>query len=99
MQQDLRVDSGGLQTMATRWGAAAGELNATAAPTGRVCRVKPALSRSTAPTPMSRRSRRRSPPLAICRAAHVVEADTRYVANETDSANMLAAVASPVIRA
>ncbi|OOK70640.1 hypothetical protein BZL30_6077 [Mycobacterium kansasii] len=48
---------------------------------------------------MSRRSRRRSPPLAICRAAHVVEADTRYVANETDSANMLAAVASPVIRA
>ncbi len=32
MQQNLRVDSGGLQTMATRWGAAAGELNATAVP-------------------------------------------------------------------
>ena len=30
------------------------------------------------------------------RAAHVAEADSRYVANEADSANLLAGVAHPV---
>ncbi|MBY0388252.1 MAG: hypothetical protein K2X56_09160 [Mycobacterium pseudokansasii] len=98
MQQNLRVDSGGLQTMATRWGAAAGELNATVAPTGLgLSGQASAVAVDGAHADVTAFSAALAARV-IARAAHVVEADTRYVANETDSANMLAAVASPVIR-
>ena len=99
MQQNLRVDSGGLQTMATRWSASVGELNATVAPTGLGL---PSQASAVAVDGAHADVTAFSAALGarvIARAAHVVEADTRYVANETDSANMLAAVASPVVRA
>ncbi|MCV7199655.1 hypothetical protein BST12_09925 [Mycobacterium angelicum] len=84
--------------MATRWGAAAGELNATVAPTGLGLSGQPsALAVDGAHSDVTAFSAALAERIGA-RAVHVVEADTRYAANETDSANMLAAVASPVIR-
>jgi hypothetical protein len=97
MQQQLRVDTAAVQAMATRWDTSVGELNATAPPAGlglschsSVAAVNAAHANITAFTAA----------LAAwvgVRATHVAQADTHYIANETSSANQLAAVSHPVI--
>jgi hypothetical protein len=92
MPQQLRVDTIGVQAMADSWGASAGELGATTAPIGfglscqsSAAAVNAAHADITAFTAG----------LAIrvsVRATHVTEANARYIANETDSAQELAAV-------
>lgn len=98
MQQHLRVDTGGLQTLATRWGALADELNETIAPTrlGLSCQAS-AAAVSGAHGDVTAFSAALAARVGV-RASHVAEADTRYLANEADSASMLAAVAHPVTR-
>ncbi len=91
--QPLRVDTVAVQAMATRWGASVGELNSTAAPTGRglscqasVAAVSAAHVEVTAFTAG----------LAARVGAHsacVGVADAGYVANEADAADQMAAVA------
>jgi len=83
--------------MAAGWGASAGKLNVTAAPAGlglscqaSAAAVNAAHADVTAFTAA----------LATrvgTRATRVVEASNRYIANEADSANEMAAVAHPVI--
>jgi hypothetical protein len=95
--QRLRVDTTGVQAMASRWGASVGELNPGVAPTGlglscqaSAAAVHAAHADVTAFTAV----------LAArvgVRATHVAAADTRYITIEADSANQLAAVAHPVI--
>ncbi len=95
-QHQLRVDTSGVQAMANHWRAAAGELTASATPAqlGLSCQasanaVNAATNDITAFTA----------DLAIRvshRADHMAEADTRYLTNEADSANRLAAVAPSV---
>jgi Holliday junction resolvase-like predicted endonuclease len=95
MQRQLRVDTAGVQTMANRWDASAGELDITApAALGLSCQASVAAVNvahadvkaftAALKTQMS------------SRATAVTRADTCYVANEADSAGELAAVAPPV---
>jgi hypothetical protein len=95
--QELRVDAAGLQAMATRWSTSVGEFNAASVPAGlglpsqaSAAAVNGAHADVTAFTAalLAR---------VGTRAAQVVEADTRYIANEADSANEMAAVAPRVI--
>jgi hypothetical protein len=94
--QQLRVDTAGLQAMATRWGASAGELEETVAPPrlglssqASAAAVNAAHADITAfTTALATR--------VGTHATRVAEADTHYLANEADSTTELAAVARPV---
>jgi hypothetical protein len=96
MQWQLRVDTAGVQTMASRWGASAGELDITApAALGLSCQasvaaVNVAHADVTAFTTALKTQ-------VSSRATAVTKADTCYAANEADSASELAAVAPPVV--
>ena len=97
--QLLRVDTAGVRAMATRWAASGGELNAAVTPAGvglscqaSAAAVNAAHADITAFTAALAAR-------VSSRATHVGEADTRYLANETDSARELAAVAPRVIGA
>jgi hypothetical protein len=93
MPQQLRVDTVGVPAMASRWGASADELGETTAPAGlglscqsSAAAVNAAHADITAFTAA----------LATrvgARATHVTDANSRYIANEADSAQELAAVA------
>ncbi len=94
--QQLRVDAAALQALAARWGASVGELNQTVAPTGlglssqaSAAAINAAHSEVTAFT-------RALGTRVGTHATHIAEADTRYVANEADSAEEMTAVAYPV---
>jgi hypothetical protein len=97
MPQQLRVDTVGVQTMASRWGASVDELSETMTPTRFGLSRQPSAAAVHAahadittftPTLVAR---------VNARATRVAEADTWYLANEADSAKELAAVADPVI--
>jgi hypothetical protein len=96
MQQQLRVDTAGVQAMATRWGVSVRELDETVAPAGlglscqaSAAAVNAAHADVTAfTTALATR--------VGTQATQVAEADTRYIANEADSTTELAAVAPPV---
>jgi hypothetical protein len=97
MQQQLCVDTAAVPAMASRWGASAKELTATAAPAGlglscqaSAAAVDAAHADITAFTAVLAGR-------VSVRADHVAEADNRYLTNEADSANELVAVARPVI--
>lgn len=96
MQQQLRVDTVGVQAMASSWGASADELGGTMAPAG------PSLSRQASVTAVNAAHADITAFTAALatrvggRATHVAEADTRYIANEADSSKKLAAVGDPV---
>jgi hypothetical protein len=94
--QQLRVDTAALHAMASRWSASAGELNATRAPAGlgvpgqaSAAAVNAAHAEVTAF--MAALAER-----VGGRATNVAEADTRYVANETESAVEMATVNVPI---
>ena len=97
MQQPLRVDTSGVQPMAIRWGALASELNVTAAPAGSglSCQASTA-SVSAARADITVFTAALAARVGAC-ATHVAEADAPYIANETRSANMLAAAAHPAL--
>jgi hypothetical protein len=94
--QQLHVDTAGLQAMANRWGASAGELNETVAP----ARLGLSFQASAAAVNAAHADITAFTTALATRvgthATHVSEADTRYMANEADSTNELAAVAHPV---
>jgi hypothetical protein len=96
MQQPLRVDTAGLQAMASRWGASAGELDETMAPAGlgSSCQAS-AAAVNAAHADIAFFTAGLAARVSV-RATHVAEADSRYVANEADSVNQLAAVGYPV---
>jgi hypothetical protein len=93
MQQQLPVDTVGVQAMASRWGASVGELRETVAPTGTglSCQAS-AAAVSTAHAEVTAFMAALATRLGT-HATRVDEADSRYIANEADSANQLAAVA------
>lgn len=95
MEQPLRVDTVGVQLMANRWGTSASELNGTVVPTGSglSCQAS-AVAVNAAHGDIAAFTRVLATRVGT-RATHVIEADVRYVAQEADSANQLAAVADP----
>jgi hypothetical protein len=95
MQQQLRVDTVGVQLMASRWGASAGELGETIAPArlGLSCQASAAVV-DVAHTDVIAFTAALTTQVGG-RATAVTTADTCYVANEADSANELAAIAPP----
>lgn len=97
MQQQLRVDTAVVRTMASRWAASVGELNATMAPAGLGLSCQPSATAVNAAHAHIAAFTSALGARVGLRAAHVAEADTRYIVNETRSANQLAAVAHPVI--
>jgi hypothetical protein len=96
MSQLLRVDTAALQAMATRWDDSVGGLNATAAPAGLglSCQAS-AVAVNAAHADVTALTAALATRVGA-RATHVTEADSRYIANEADSANEMAAVARPV---
>ncbi|MEY8015691.1 hypothetical protein [Mycobacterium servetii] len=95
MQQPLRVDSAGVQVMAGRWGATAGDLEETTAPVGLgLSSQASAAAVNAAHADVAAFTAGLAARICV-RAVHVAEADSRYVANEADSAHELAALASP----
>ena len=96
MSQLLRVDTAALQAMATRWDDSVGGLNETAAPAGLglSCQAS-AVAVNAAHADVTAFTAALATRVGA-RATHVTEADSRYIANEADSANEMAAVARPV---
>jgi hypothetical protein len=96
MRPQLCVDTAGVQTMGSRWAVSVGGLSETVAPAGlglswqaSAAAVNAAHADITAFTAalVTR---------VGTRATHIAQANTRYIANEADSANKLATVAHPV---
>lgn len=92
MQQQLRVDTAGALTMATRWGASVGELSDTAAPAGLGLSCQASAATVDAAHADITVFTAALAARVDARAAHVAEADTRYTANQADSANNLSGV-------
>jgi hypothetical protein len=98
MERVLRVDTAGVQVMATRWGASVSDLAETVAPAGL------GLSCQTSAAAVN------SAHLDVAaftaglvarvgeRATGVTQADASYLVQEAASATALAAVAQPAIR-
>ncbi|WP_260861164.1 hypothetical protein [Mycobacterium simulans] len=95
--EQLRVDTAGVHAMATRWGAAAGELRATPVPAGLGLSCQPSAAAVNAANAEITTFTTALAARLDTHATRVAEADTRYVANETRSANIVAAVARPTI--
>lgn len=90
--QLVRVDAAGLQAMATRWVASAGELQASTAPTGsglpcQASAVAVNVAHADVTTFNAALASR-----VRAQATRVTEADGRYTLNEADSADEMAAV-------
>ncbi|WP_231989269.1 MULTISPECIES: hypothetical protein [unclassified Mycobacterium] len=96
MSQPLRVDTAGVQAMATRWSALAGDLGETlAAPTlGLSCQAS-ASAVTAAHSDVARFSSGLAARVGT-RATAVAEADHRYASSEAASATEFAAVAPSV---
>jgi hypothetical protein len=92
----LCVDTAGVQAMASRWGGSVGELNVTVAPVGLglSCQVS-AAAVNGAHADIAAFTAGLAARVCV-RATDVAEADTRYIANEAESATELAAVAQSV---
>jgi ribulose 1,5-bisphosphate carboxylase large subunit-like protein len=97
MQQQLRVDTVGVQAMAGRWGTSAGQLSETVAPIGFGLSCQPSAAAVNAAHAGVAAFTTALEARVSARAARVAEADSRYIANEAESAQELAAVADPLI--
>lgn len=95
MGQELRVDTAGVQAMATRWGSAVSELNVEAPMgLGLSCQTSAAAveaAHAEVATFTAGLSAR-----VDTHASHVVKADSSYVAQEAESTAALAALAQPM---
>ena len=96
MQQQLRLDTAGVQAMATRWGVSVGELDETVAPAGLGLSCQASAAAVNAAHADTTAFTAALAARVASRATHIAEAGTRYIADETSSANELAAVAHPV---
>jgi hypothetical protein len=96
MQQQLRVDTAAVPTMAARWGASGGELSEVVASVGLglSCQAS-AIAVSAAHADITAFAAALATQVGA-RATAVAAADACYVANEADSSNELAALARPV---
>ncbi|OBH59681.1 hypothetical protein A5682_00060 [Mycobacterium mantenii] len=92
----MRVDGAGIQAMAARWGALVDGLNDTAAPTGLglSCQLS-AAAVNGAHADVTAFTARLAAQVGA-RATGVGQADTRYTANEAESATDLATVTQSV---
>jgi hypothetical protein len=95
MRQQLRVDTPGLQMMASRWGVWADELGQTTAPAGLAVSFQASAAAVVAAHADITAFTGASATRVGARATHVAEADARYVSIEADSAEELAAVVDP----
>jgi hypothetical protein len=96
--QQLRVATAALQAMAARWGASAGELGEAVAPAGLTSSSQPSAAAVNAVHADVGAFTAELATRVDTRAKQVADANTRYVANEADSANKLAAVTdSPIV--
>ena len=95
--QQLLVDTAGLQAMAGRWAASVGELNETVVPAGVGLSCQASAAAVDAAHAGVKALTAALAARVTTRATQVAEADTRYIANEADSANVLAALAPRVI--
>jgi len=95
--QQLRVNTAGLQTVATRWGASVDELSETASPAGLGLSCQASTAAVNAAHADIAAFTAALAARVSTRTTHVAEAGAGYIANETSSANQLAAVANPVI--
>jgi hypothetical protein len=96
MQRQLRVDAADVQTMANRWSASVSELNTTA-PSAFGLSGKASVAAVNAAHADVAAFTAGLAARVSTRTTCVAEADTRYIANEADSANRLAAVTHPAI--
>ncbi|MBV8180121.1 MAG: hypothetical protein JO045_15220 [Mycobacterium sp.] len=96
MQQQLRVDTVGVQTMAGRWGTSAGELSETLAPTGFSLSCQASAAAVNAAHANVAAFTAALVARVGARAARVADVDTRYIAADAESSKALAAVADPV---
>jgi hypothetical protein len=88
----MNVDTAGVQAMATRWGALTGGLHEAAAPTGLGLSCQTSAAAVEAAHGEVAAFTAGLAALVDGRAAHVVKADTSYVAHEATSAAALAAI-------
>jgi hypothetical protein len=93
MPQQLRVDTVGVQAMASSWGASAGELNETVPPNRLGLSCQPSAAAVNAAHADTIAFTAALAARVGDRAVHVTQANTRYITNETGSATALAAVA------
>jgi len=95
VQQKLRVDTAGVQAMASGWGASIGELQALTAPAAVGLSSQPsAIAVNAAHAEVTAFTESLAARLDN-RATHATYAEGRYIANETQSANELTTVVSP----
>jgi hypothetical protein len=99
VQQTLRVDTAGVQAMAARWGALAGDLDDTVAPAGLglSCQMS-AAAVNAAYVDIAAFTTGLAARVGL-HATGVAEADARYLAQEATSATALAGVARPIASA
>ncbi len=97
MGQELRVDTAGVQAMATRWGASVGDLNETVAPTGLglSCQTS-AAAVDAAHVDVAAFTAALAARVGD-RAAGVDQADTSYLAQEAASTAALTDVFQPTV--
>jgi hypothetical protein len=97
VEQLLRVDTAGVQAMATRWGASVGDLDETVAPTGLglSCQAS-AAAVNAAHADVAAFTAGLAARVGE-RATGVAQADTSYRAQEASSAAALAALFKPVV--
>jgi hypothetical protein len=98
MERQLRVDTAGVHAMATRWGAAVGDLHAVVAPTGlgSSCQAS-AAAVNAAHGDVAAFTAALAARVGE-RATGVTRADTSYIAQEAVSTAALAALFQPMIR-
>ena len=90
--EKLRVDTGAVRAMAGRWGGLAGELTEGLPSAGLGLSCQASAAAVNAAHAAVAKYERALVTRMHAGATHVVEADTRYVANEADSVRELAAV-------
>jgi len=95
--QELRVDTAGVQAMATRWGASMSDLHETVAPTGRglSCQTS-AAAVEAAHVDVAAFTAGLAARVGQ-RATGVVQADISYLAQEAESTAAMAAVFQPTV--
>jgi hypothetical protein len=94
--QLVQVDTAAVRAMAVRWGSSAGELDASPASLGLGLSCQPSAVAVVAAHADVTGFAAALAGRVGTRAAHVVVADARYLANEADAADEMAAVASRV---
>jgi hypothetical protein len=97
VEQELRVDTAGVQAMATRWDASVGDLNGTAAPTGLGLSCQTSAAAVTAAHVDVTAFTTGFAARVGERASGAVQADLSYLFQEATSTAAVATVFQPMI--